>query len=288
MATAKKKPAKGKEVAKRQAGDIVVSDYADYEGAGYEDQTQDDLAIPFLGLLQALSDQIEPVTEGGIEGAKAGMFYNTVTDEIFDGAEGVLFVPCKTQHVFVEWVPRDAGGGFVAVHDPKSEIVAQAKAESDEFGKYKVGENDLVETFYVYGVKVEEDPNGPAELAVLAFTSTKIKVYKRWNTKLSMFTLKTEDGRKIKPPMFAHLTRMTSVKTENNKGKFYTPVMSPANGNVRDSLIGPQDPRFEAASDCKDMVDSGAARASYETQDGTDTADDANPADGKKGGKPPF
>jgi len=285
---AKKNAAKGKEVAKRQAGDVVVSDYADYDGQGFENQTADDLAIPFLGILQALSPQVEDVDQGGIEGAKAGMIYNTVTEELYEGKEGVLFVPAMTQHVFVEWVPRDAGGGFVAVHDPTSQIVADAKAEADDFGKYRVGENDLVETFYVYGVTCGEEPEDPTELAVLAFTSTKIKVYKRWNTKLSMFMLKTDEGRKIKPPMFAHMTRLTSVADKNNKGKFFNVSLQPANNTVRDSLLPPNDPRFEAAVACKDMVDSGVARASYETQQGAATEGAEGGAASTSGGKPPF
>ena len=286
---AKKNAGKGKEVAKRQAGDIVVFDYADYDGQGFENQTADDLATPFLGILQALSPQVEDVDQGGIEGAKAGMIFNTVTDELHEGKTGVLFVPAMTQHVFVEWVPRDAGGGFVAVHEPTSELVAQAKAEADDFGKYRIGENDLVETFYVYGVACGESPDDPTELAVLAFTSTKIKVYKRWNTKLSMFMVKTDDGRKIKPPMFAHLTRMTSVADKNNKGKFFNVSLQPANTTVRDSLLSPNDPRFEAAVACKDMVDKGVARASFETQQSASTGGGAEGgAASTSGKKPPF
>jgi hypothetical protein len=284
----KKTAAKAKAVAKRGTTDIVVSDYAEYDGQGFEDQTQADLAIPFLSILQALSPQLEDVDQGGMEGAKAGMIFNTVTEQLYDGKEGLLFLPAKTQHTFVEWVPRDAGGGFVAVHDPASELVKQAKAEADEFGKYKIGENDLVETFYVYGVTCGPEPDDPTELAVLAFTSTKIKAYKRWNTKLSMFMLKTENGRKIKPPMFAHLTRLTSVADKNNKGKFFNVSLTPANGTVKDSLLPPSDPRFESAAACKEMVDSGAARAAYETQQaaGTGTTDESNGA--ASGEKPPF
>ncbi len=251
---------------KGAAGEIQVGDYADYEGGGFENQTAADLAIPFLAILQGLSPQVKEVDQGGIEGARPGMIFNTVTEEMKPGKEGVLFVPAMTQHVFVEWVPRDAGGGFVAVHDPQSEIVTAAKSDAEEFGKYKVGENDLVETFYVYGVAVSEDPEGPAELAILAFTSTKIKIYKRWNTKLSMFTLPKKGGGKMRPPMFAHLTRVSSSFEKNNKGEFYNIVMAPANGDVKSSLLAPTDPRFEAAVNCKDMVDRGDARASYETQ----------------------
>ena len=254
---------------------VAVYDYGDDANAGFENQTGDDLAIPFLGVLQALSPQVGDVSDGGLEGAKAGMIFNTVTDAVYDGKDGVEFIPSLTEHVFVEWVPRSRGGGFVARHEPASDIVKAAKEGSKSFGRYSTdytgtGDdkapfkgNDLVETFYVYGILLGEQ----TEPIVLAFTSTKIAVYKRWNTKLNMFTLKQGD-RKIRPPLFAHRVRLSTVKQKNNAGEFFNFAMAPAEGDVKSSLLDPNDPRFAAAKGCGDMVKSGAARASYETQKG--------------------
>jgi hypothetical protein len=52
---------------------------------GFENMTQEDMALPFVRILGQLSPQ---VTEGDakyIEGAKPGMIYNTVTSELYDG-----------------------------------------------------------------------------------------------------------------------------------------------------------------------------------------------------------
>jgi len=179
----------------------------------------------------------------------------------------VFFVSATTQHVFVEWVPRDAGGGFVAIHDINSELVLKAKENSEEFGKLKLKNgNDLIETFYMYGITCDdEDATG---LAVIAFTSTKIKVYKRLNTRLNTFLLKQPDGRKVRPPLYAHRLRITTASEENNKGKFHNFVLSPAvEGNILKSLLDPGDPRFVSAAECKKLVESGAARAAYESAD---------------------
>lgn len=263
------------EVATKADSALALYDYGDDADAGFQNQTGDDLAIPFLGVLQALSPQVGDVSDGGIEGAKAGMIFNTVTDIVYDGKDGVEFIPALTEHVFVEWVPRSRGGGFVARHDPSSDIVKAAKAGSETFGRYSTdyspsGEdkapfkgNDLTETFYVYGVLVGEQ----LEPIVLAFTSTKISVYKRWNTKLNMFTIKQGD-RKIRPPLFAHRVRLTTVSQKNNAGSFHNFAMAPAEGDVASSLLDPTDPRFLAAKECGEMIQSGAARASYETQSG--------------------
>ena len=92
-----------------------VHDYGEQAGAGYEGTTTDDFAIPYLNLLQAMSPE---VAEDGskLEGASAGMMVNSVTKELYDGKKGLVFVPCSTSHVFVEWRPRDSGGGIVARH----------------------------------------------------------------------------------------------------------------------------------------------------------------------------
>ena len=263
---------------------VVEHDYSDYTGAGFQNQTKDDLAIPFLGLLQANSPQVSDPSDGGLEGAKPGMIHNTVTDLVYDGKDGLEFVPGLTEHVFVEWVPRFRGGGFVARHDKDSEIVEKALAGSQTFGRYstdytETGDdkapfkgNDLVETFYVYGVLVGEQ----LEPIVLAFTSTKISVYKRWNTKLNMFTVKAGD-RKIQPPLFAHRVRLTTVKQKNNSGEFFNFMLAPVEGDLKSSLLPTDDPRFLAAKECGEMVENKEARASYETQRGGEGSGEGDP-----------
>lgn len=252
-----------------------VLDYGDDVGGGFENQTREDIAIPFISILQGLSPQ---VTKGTVEGAKPGLLFNTVTEEIIDPKVGLVFVPGYTEHVYVEWIPRKEGGGFVAVHQMDSEIVKRAKDASEEFGKLKVdreggGKNDLVETFYVYGTLLDEDGN-PETMAVIAFTSSKIKVYRRWNTALRMFTIKTEDGRKVRPPLFAHQVRISTKEESNSEGDYYNFVLHPANGSIAESLLPPGSQALEAAKAVANMVKEGTARAAYETQDGGDRTDD--------------
>lgn len=280
MAQKKKKT---KAVAKKGKGDVVVAGYEEFEGQGFENQTRDDVAIPFLSVLTFNSPQVKDPEQGGLEGAKTGMLFNTVTEELYDGKTGVYFVPAVTQHTFVEWVPRDDGGGFVAMFDPTDPVVEAAKAASEEFGKYSTeAGNDLVETFYIYGALVGESPEDQMGMAVVAFTSTKIKVYKRLNTKLAMFTVAGEGGRKFRPPMFAHRLVIKSKFEKNNKGEFYNFVIEPANGNVKDSLLAPDDPRFQFAVEAKGLVDSGIAKADFSSQK---AAGEGGETDGEK---PPF
>ena len=77
-----------------------VADFEADAGAGMENVTADDLQIPFLSILQSNSPQLDESEGKYIDGAKAGMILNTVTNEIFDGKIGLnpddLMAACTT------------------------------------------------------------------------------------------------------------------------------------------------------------------------------------------------
>ena len=254
--------------------------YADYAGAGFENQTSDDYSIPFLQILQALSPQLQEN-----DSLRQGMILNTVTGEVWDGKKGIAFVPATTQHVYVEWKPRDAGGGFVGIHEVNSDLVNHAKAASSEYGKYSTPDgNELIETFYVYGIALDDDGN--ASEAVLAFSSTKIKKYKGWMTKAKTIQIPLPDGRRIPAPLFAHRYRLKTVSEKNNKGQFFNwDAIAFDGANAQEARLLPDDPLFQSAVNIKSMIEQGKARAAYESQ-APGSADEE--AHGAGGGKPVF
>lgn len=258
----------------------VYGAYADYAGAGFENQTSDDYSIPFLQILQALSPQLQEN-----DSLRQGMILNTVTGEVWDGKKGIAFVPATTQHVYVEWKPRDAGGGFVGIHEVNSDLVNHAKAASAEYGKYSTPDgNELIETFYVYGIALDDDGN--ASEAVLAFSSTKIKKYKGWMTKAKTIQIPLPDGRRIPAPLFAHRYRLKTVSEKNNKGQFFNWDAIAFDGeNAQQARLLPDDPLFQSAVNIKSMIEQGKARAAYESQ-APGSADEE--AQGAGGGKPVF
>ncbi len=258
---------------------VARHDYGDYAGHGTENVSSADLVLPFLGVLQSNSPQVvEDIENGGIKDAKMGMLFNTVTDELFDGKVGVLFTPAYTERCFVEWVPRDKGGGFVAVHKVDSPFVKQSVKDSESAGM-KFGKiftsfdgsgipngNQLVETFYVYGVIRADEASDPSPV-VIAFTSTKITVYRRWMTKVEIFAPRGDT------PLCAHNVRLTTKIQNNTKGTFANFDLKPAalgasgQPSVGASLLTKEDPTFLAAHSVYEMVTGGMARVSYETQE---------------------
>ena len=252
------------EIQKKQDTPLAIIDYGDDAGAGYENQSAADMAMQFVNVLQKMSPQLEESDGLFIEGAKEGDLYNTVTNELLP--QGTEFIPGITEHVYVEWIPRDEGGGFVARHAMDSPLVVKAKANY-KFGEWKTdGGNDLIETFYIYGVLVMD--GGQLIPAVIAFAKTKIKVYKGWNTKIRAFQVILEDGRRQTPPLFAHRVALGSVNDSNPKGKFKNLSLAPAGGSLTNSLITQDDARYLAARKVRDMVKGGTAKVDFDQQNG--------------------
>ncbi len=259
-------PKKTTEVAKAAPTDVTKFDYGEDEGRGYEGQTAEDIAIPFITVFQALSPQV--VAE--MPGAKAGKLFNTVTDEIYDSFP---FVPAHTEHVYTEWIPRDDGGGFVAVHQLDSEIVHKTlEAAASKFKRHDLENgNHLVETVYMYGSMLDEDWNGSP--AVLPFASTFIKRYKGVNTKLKKFTLLGADGRKKKPPIWGHLLTVGTFLDSNAQHKWHNFDIQPAKGDVKSSLMDADDERYQSAKEIGELIRAGKAKAAHETQDKAEGGD---------------
>lgn len=250
-------------VAKKTTGAVAGYDYGEHSGVGFEGTTPNDLSIPFLSILQSNSPQVE---NGDPAGAKSGMLFNTVTRELIDGEEGgVVFLPCHKEMAYVEWVPRAKGGGFVGLHLAESDEVKKAISANDgkRIGKLAIGDNELVETYYVYGLVLNHDGSESLGFAVISFTSTKIKPFRDWVT--AMYTLKH------RPPMFANRARIRTVKQRNELGTFCNFRIDPLRATWSESLIDPvkESNLLEEAVGFRDMVVNGIARAAFETQDAT-------------------
>ena len=79
------------EVAAKQSGSLAL--FGD-DAKGFDNMTQDDLALPFVRILGQLSPQVTAGDSKYMENAKPGMIYNTVTSELYDGKTGIKVIPC--------------------------------------------------------------------------------------------------------------------------------------------------------------------------------------------------
>lgn len=268
-----KKPAKTE-----KPGLPVIPGYEHLQGksAGIDDMSRDDMAIPFIAVLQSNSPQ---VVDDEPKGAKPGLLFNTATQELYKN--GVIFQPCARDHQYVEWIDREThGGGFVTTHPIDSEIVAQAIAENDgnRMGKIpypKGGDgHEFVETFYVYGNILSEDGKRIVAPAVLGFTSTKIKFLKKFNT--AVYTL-TVGGRR--PHLFEHRVKINGLKQKNKKGVYFVFELTPFSddNNWKDGLLDTNDldelELWKAGADLYTSFEKGDIKADHSKEHAAEEAE---------------
>tara|TARA_R110002167_G_C12707228_1_gene655157 strand:- start:46276 stop:47112 length:837 start_codon:yes stop_codon:yes gene_type:complete len=273
MAQAKNKPAASETAISvpQAGGEVAIYDYGQAAGAGWEDTDTDDFSIPWIKQLQSLSPEVEEGGDAQVEGAKAGLFFNTVTKELMPSFN---FIVVRREHVYVEWVPDN--GGYAGTHQKDSPVVADAKANAVDQNKMKTENgNDLIDTFQLYLGILNEAGDEVTDFAIMAFTSTKQKPYRDMMTRL-----RTIKGSK-NIPLFAHRSTMTAVKAQNKKGERYFNVeTAPLLDTTAASLLNPADAThvalLESAQGFAEGVSSGERTVKYEAPvEGSEAGEEA-------------
>lgn len=255
--------AKGKSVATKKENLPATVDFEQYAGEGNE-YSQQDLAIPFITILQKLSPQCDEDDSEHIEGAKPGMFFETVSSSLFDGKdEGILVIPCGFRSSIVEWHPREEGGGFVAEHEKDYDTSQCQRNEKNQL----VTPNGtvLVDTHYHFVLyQNEEEIWVPA---IIAMTSTQLKKSRKWNTLMASIRLEGSNG-PYNPPSFSHIYRLTTRKEQNDAGDWYGYKIEKVEA-VSNSAT------FQEALEFRKLISKGAVKVSPPTQE-TAPADEGN------------
>lgn len=178
---------------------------------------QEDNLVPLIYVLQALSPQVNKRNPSYIEGAEPGsILLRNAPRPVVDGEEGVLFQPCYFSKDWVEWVPRDSGGGFVGRH---AELPSEAKKTADPKNPNKVkyvlpNGNELIETRYHVGFALVD---GAALPYVIPMTSSGHTISKQW---MVLMNGKQHNGKPL--PSFAGLYRLRTKERSNTAGTWFT------------------------------------------------------------------
>lgn len=224
MATAKAQPVKAAAptaknvpaVAPKNAVGKTI-DYGVDSNAGFENAGSSAFAIPFLQIIQSTSPQLLKGNAAYIKGAEAGMIFDNVTNELFDGDEGVPIIACSYGNVFIEWRLREnGGGGFVQQYDVVAGAALRQSCHRDDKNRDILPSgNQLVDHRNHY--LMYQDSNGNWQRALLSLSSTAVKA-----SKVFMSNLQRE-SMAAKAPMFALLFRMTTHPESNAKGNWHGP-----------------------------------------------------------------
>ena len=204
------------EIVKKQEGALVNASFEQMSGLGFAETTTQDMSIPFLRILGAQSPQVDEADGAYVEGAKGGMIYNTVSNTVTSGKDGVLVVPCYYNRRYVEWKPRDQGGGYVGSYLPDDPIVATA-TRNDNNDEVLPNGNLLTNTAQHFVLLLEGDSY---TRCLITMSSTQLKKSRRWLSQMNAMTAMGKNG-PYTLPMMSQFYTLTTVPEQNDLGKWY-------------------------------------------------------------------
>ena len=232
--------AKNQVAVKEESFELVTNEIPDFlkqGNRGAENVGTDDMIIPRIELIQALSPVRKKSDPAYIEGAEEGMLYNNVTRTLY-GTE-VTVVPVYYTKQFLVWKDRKAGGGgsngFRGAFASK-ELADRAIAELAEEA---LEVSDTAQHFVL--VRNGDD----WQEAVISMAKSKVKVSKRWN---SLMRLSNTDS-------FSRAYKLSATTETNARNESYFNFNVAALGFVNKEL-------YERAEKLYETIRTGAVKVS--------------------------
>ena len=195
-------------VTTKQSGALAKLDFVADSGMGLENMDKGDLALPFLKLLQSGSDETKKKHAKYVDGAEAGMFYNTVTKKLYDGEKGIEVIPVFYKMTYPEWAPFERREGRPISNDRGPEILKETTQNNSNKDVLSNG-NEIIKTANHFVIINGERP----EKALMTMKSTQLKVSRGWNSLMEdQFETDPKTGKSIPAPMFSIIYRLKSVE----------------------------------------------------------------------------
>jgi hypothetical protein len=188
-----------------------VPDYIKQDGParGSENVTTDDIVIPRLEIIQALSPAVKDGDPGYIDDARPGMLMNSVTKQLY-GKE-VMVIPVYYSKQWLVWKKRKdkdgkpLEGGFFGAYNTPHEAQERANEEGGEAGNIEVLDTPQHLCLLI------DSTNGKTDEVMISMPRTKAKISRQWN---SMVRLAGGDR-------FARAYRITSTLEKKQQGDYY-------------------------------------------------------------------
>tara|TARA_R100001369_G_C3320227_1_gene168794 strand:+ start:1731 stop:2510 length:780 start_codon:yes stop_codon:yes gene_type:complete len=256
-----------KAVAKKQSAEVMVMNenmFAEDAGMGVSDLGSEDLAIPFIKVLQKMSDELDD-----LDNAKAGDIYNTVTKDIVKGKDGIRLINCAYNLQYIEWEPRGTGTGAPhAIYGAGDEIPETERGDDNK--DYVAGGSGryLERTAQHYVLVVDED--GVTQQALLPMKSTQFKKSKQWNSAMRSLKMKDGKGNLFTPPRFSHIWKLETVSEENKNGSWHGWQIS-KDGVVEDVNV------YQEAKLFAESIQSGQVNVKHVREEDKDSSDEDVP-----------
>jgi len=202
------------DIIKKESGALATLDFVKDSGMGLENIDKGDLALPFLKLLQSGSDETKKKHAKHVEGAEAGMFYNTVTKKLYNGEKGIEVIPVFYKMTYPEWAPFERSEGRPVHPDRGAEVLQKTTQNSRNKDMLDNG-NEIIKTANHFVIINSDRP----EKALLTMKSTQLKESRGWNSLMeNEFEIDPKTKKAVPAPIFSRVYTLRSV--ENSGSNF--------------------------------------------------------------------
>lgn len=253
--------------------DELASDAEQYQ----ETMGKDDMSIPFLQILQQLSPQCTKGKAEYIKGAEPSDLFDTVTQRLFktrddddNPIQGVRIMPIHYKRSFIEWIPRNQGGGIVEEYSVEEGLSIITRRNENNLDIIQEGSplgtpgNQLNDTHTHFVFLINED--GTFEPMILTMASTQIKSSKDLNNMVSKHTLPNGS----KAARFFGVYSVTTQQRTNDQGSWYVWKFERVDDVVKNPDLMPA---YREAKTFLEGIKAGEHKADYSKMEG-----EANPS----------
>lgn len=192
----------------------------EFYDAGTENMGAEDLAIPFIKIVQKAS----PVIDTNVD-ARPGMFLNSVSGQLYDE---LILIPCGFKKEVVQWADRDSGEGIRGSHPWATPLLEQCVPNEKGQPVFPEGHEfatDLmVETRYHY-VYAIDPATGETFPALISMSGSQHKRSRKWSSMISTRMIEVEGGRR-KAPSFAFKYHAATEMESKDKNTWYSWVIT--------------------------------------------------------------
>ena len=253
-----------KAVAEKKATEVAAFDFAQLQqdaGKGNENVGKDDLALPFIKILSGIDPMMDKLD------GKKGDIYNSVTEALYSGKDGIVVVPVAYQREFLRWAPRGQGSGAPTVYKTQAECPETKRSTEDNKDYCTDGSGDYVEETHQHFVLVI-GADGKGETALIPMKSTQLKKSRKFNSMIMAQCNKDGFAR------FAYKFRLKTLAESNDKGSWHGWEMQ-LEGPLLDAETQKKDPAqfalnlavYEQAKSFSESVQAGNVEVKRENED---------------------
>jgi hypothetical protein len=202
---------------------------------------RNELVVPRLKVLQQLNPEVQ---EGGpqyVPNAKAGMFYNTSSNKLTPGQEGLILCVIGHQKQTIQWVSNNPGSGMVKIWGTDEGWKALCEPAQREALNPITRDGNYIDKQRSFLILDVNTKTGETDPSFFNLRSTGNRVANLLSTMLTQTRIKLGNGQTITPPFYYFTYKMTLDLLRNTQGQSWWSPKIVKNVNEKNMHVRTQD-----------------------------------------------